>query len=116
MQVKFKTRLNASIYQLNFLSDVTKRKRAKALFALLFASLAILRLVYALWTNKIPNSKVVGLFAVEKETKYVGYYHCYRQQNNMHFAKVAYTIIYASYITFISLLLSSKVYCLKKFD
>ena len=47
-QVKFKTRLNACIHLLSFLRRVAKRKRAEALFALLFASLAILQLVYAL--------------------------------------------------------------------
>ena len=32
------------------------------------------------FTIKVP---VVGLFAVKKETKFVDYYHCYRQQNDL---------------------------------
>ena len=46
IQVKSNTRKNVCIYELYFPSDVAKRRRAKALFALLFASLDILHLVY----------------------------------------------------------------------
>ena len=69
-------RLNAWIHQINFLSDVGK-KRPEASFALLFASPVILHLVYTSRTNKIyQHFKAVGLFVTEKETKYVDYYHC----------------------------------------
>ena len=55
---------------------MTEKRKAEALFALLFASLAILHLVYFIHyeQTKLTNFKVVGLFAVDKETKYVGYY------------------------------------------
>ena len=46
-QVKSKTRLNACIPESNFVSDMTKKRGAAAHFALLFASLAILRLASA---------------------------------------------------------------------
>ena len=49
------TRLNASIHESNFVSDMTKKRRAAAHFALLFASLVILYLAkaYTTSTNKI---------------------------------------------------------------
>ena len=31
--------------------------------------------------TKFANFKVVGLLAVEKEAKYIGNHHCYRQKN-----------------------------------
>ena len=38
------TRLNVCIHESNFVSDMTKKRRGAAQFALLFASLAILHL------------------------------------------------------------------------
>ena len=72
-------RLNACIHELNFLSDLAKRRRAEASFALLFVSPVILHLVYTSRTKKIyQHFEAVGLFVIEKDTKYVGYYHSYR--------------------------------------
>ena len=47
VQAKSTTRLNACIHESNFVGDMTKKRRAAAHFALLFASLAILRLASA---------------------------------------------------------------------
>ena len=41
------TRLNACIHESNFVSDMTKKRRAAAYFALLFASFFILHLALA---------------------------------------------------------------------
>ena len=41
------TRLNACIHESNFVSDMTKKRRAAGQFALLFVSLAILHLPLA---------------------------------------------------------------------
>ena len=78
---------NSFIQELNFLSDVAKKRRAEAFFALLFASLVILHLVYCTIhyeQTKFTNFTVVSLFSVEKEIKYIDYYYCYRQYSNMH--------------------------------
>ena len=44
VQVNSMTRLKACIHESNFVSDMTKKRRAAAHFALLFASLVVLHL------------------------------------------------------------------------
>ena len=44
VQVNSMTRLKACVHESNFVSDMTKKRRAAAHFALLFASLVILHL------------------------------------------------------------------------
>ena len=77
IHVKSKIRLNACIQELNFLRGVAKRRRAEDLFALLFALLAILHLVIE--QTIFTNFEIADLFAVDTETKYIGYYQCYGQ-------------------------------------